>query len=221
MAKKKLPTGPIKICSPVSRMHELTKPESANLETTSQESNLPESSIQETKNQKSNIPESGYQATSNLDSTNVETISQESSLQDSGIQESSIQESSIQETKNQKSNIPESGYQAASNLDSTNVETISQESSLQESSIQDFTKIEYKKISMRLSTNAASKLREFRTETGIPYEILVDVLVRNWENLPNRTKNAYLNEAKGIRSKRLIAGQQKTMATMQSKYQVD
>ena len=176
MAKKKLPTGPIKISSPVNRTHESTKPESANLESKIQESNL----------------------------------------QDLGIQENSTQE-----TKNQKSSILESDCQATSNLDSINLETTSQESSLQDSGIQDFTKIEYKKISMRLSTNAASKLREFRTETGIPYEILVDVLVRNWENLPNRTKNAYLNEAKGIRSKRLIAGQQKTMATMQSKYQVD
>ncbi|WP_460203338.1 hypothetical protein [Scytonema sp. NUACC21] len=42
---------------------------------------------------------------------------------------------------------------------------------------------------MRLSIKAVEKLQNFRATTGIPYEILVDVMIRNWENLPQRTQS--------------------------------
>lgn len=78
--------------------------------------------------------------------------------------------------------------------------------------------IEYKKVAMRLSVEAASTLRQLRAETGIPYEILVDVAIRNWDNLPQRTKSAYLKQAREVRTMRLMAGQEKTIKTMKKKY---
>lgn len=97
-------------------------------------------------------------------------------------------------------------------LDSTHQEQ-KPESSKLESGL-----IEYKKVAMRLSVEAASTLRQLRAETGIPYEILVDVAIRNWDNLPQRTKSAYLKQASEVRTMRLIAGQEKTMKTMKKKY---
>ena len=71
---------------------------------------------------------------------------------------------------------------------------------------------------MRLSTAASERLKQLRVTTGIPYEILVDVMIRNWDNLPVRTQAAFLKEAQQVRASRLLAGQQKTMDTMQRKY---
>ena len=47
---------------------------------------------------------------------------------------------------------------------------------------------DYKKVAMRLSTTAAEKLRQLRADTGIPYEILVDVMIRHWDDLAKKTK---------------------------------
>lgn len=74
------------------------------------------------------------------------------------------------------------------------------------------------KVSMRLSAEAAAKLKQFRTDTGIPYEILVEVLVLNFERLPERTRKAYLDQARELRVSRLIAGQEKALETMKSKF---
>ncbi|MEH2141454.1 hypothetical protein [Nostoc sp.] len=62
------------------------------------------------------------------------------------------------------------------------------------------------------------KLQRFRATTGVPYEILVDVIIRNWENLPQRTQSSYLQQAKQLRVNRLMAGQEKTLKTMKAKY---
>ena len=80
------------------------------------------------------------------------------------------------------------------------------------------TETEYKKVAMRLSTEAVESLRQLRATTGVPYEILVDVMIRNWDKLPQRTRTAYLQQAQEIRAERLIAGQEKTMKTMRTKY---
>ena len=135
----------------------------------------------------------------------------ENNKRDSVLLEDKITESSSQDSINQESKL-----QAPASQEST-VETSSppknQESSQPESSL-----TEYKKVAMRLSIEAAENLRRLRASTGIPYEILVDVMVRNWDNLPQRTQAAYLKQAKQVRMLRLMAGQEKTMRTMQQKF---
>jgi len=42
-------------------------------------------------------------------------------------------------------------------------------------------------------------------------------MIRNWDKLPQRTRAAYLQEANKS-GQRLIAGQEKTMKTMRTKY---
>lgn len=117
-------------------------------------------------------------------------------------------------------------------LDSSKVENAKLDSAIPENKILDSTHqeqkldsskldsglIEYKKVAMRLSVEAASTLRQLRAETGIPYEILVDVAIRNWDNLPQRTKSTYLKQAREVRAMRLMAGQEKTIKTMKQKY---
>ena len=83
---------------------------------------------------------------------------------------------------------------------------------------QDSGKQDYKKVAMRLSADSLERLRQLRVETGLPYEILVDVMIRNWDKLPQRTQSAYLKEAKDIRGQRLIAGQIKTLQAIQTKH---
>ena len=80
------------------------------------------------------------------------------------------------------------------------------------------TETEYKKVAMRLSSEAVESLRQLRATTGVPYEILVDVMIRNWDKLPQRTRAVYLQQAKQVRVERLLAGQEKTMKTMRTKY---
>jgi predicted DNA binding CopG/RHH family protein len=73
------------------------------------------------------------------------------------------------------------------------------------------------KVSMRLSQEAATKLKQFRLDTGIPYEILVEVMVLNFESLPERSRKAYLEQARELRMQRLIAGQEKALETVRAK----
>ena len=74
-----------------------------------------------------------------------------------------------------------------------------------------------KKVAMRLSTEAVACLHSLRVTTGIPYEILVDVMIRNWDDLPVKLQKQYLSEAKQVRIQRLIAGQDKAMQTVRSR----
>ncbi|MGK7897898.1 MAG: hypothetical protein AB4372_30845 [Xenococcus sp. (in: cyanobacteria)] len=111
--------------------------------------------------------------------------------------------------------LPETNLRDSNNLDSN---TDSNPESLKPVSGKPDSITTYKKVSMRVSQESYERLREFRGETGIPYEILVDVMVRNWDSLPKRTQNAYLKESQQVRAQRLIAGQQKAMLTTQQKY---
>lgn len=83
---------------------------------------------------------------------------------------------------------------------------------------QDSCKQDYKKVAMRLSAESFEKLRQLRVNTGLPYEILVDVMIRHWDNLPQRTQAAYLKEAQSIRGERLIEGQLKALQSIQTKH---
>jgi len=73
------------------------------------------------------------------------------------------------------------------------------------------------KVSMRLSEEAASVLKRFRLDEGIPYEILVEIMILNFHQLPERIRKAYLEQGKELRTQRLIAGQEKALETMKSK----
>jgi hypothetical protein len=70
---------------------------------------------------------------------------------------------------------------------------------------------------MRLSAEAVNRLRELRTVTELPYEVLVDVMIRNWDTLPAKIQRQYLSEAKQSRIQRLIAGQDKAMTTVRKR----
>lgn len=126
---------------------------------------------------------------------------QDSFKQDSFKQDSALQETSLPPT---------------TEIDSGKQETILQETD--DPKKQENTLPEYRKVAMRLSKESAERLRQFRGDTGIPYEILVDVLVRNWDSLPPKTQKAYLEETQQLRAQRLIAGQAKAMLTTQQKY---
>jgi hypothetical protein len=80
---------------------------------------------------------------------------------------------------------------------------------------------EYQKVSMRLSAVAVDQLRSLRVETGIPYEILVDVMIRSWQTLPERMKHRHLSEAKQQRGQRLVAGQDKAMKTVKRRLAIE
>ena len=70
---------------------------------------------------------------------------------------------------------------------------------------------------MRLSATSVERLRGLKNTTGLPYEILVDVMIANWDNLPAKLQKLFLSEAKLARIQRLIAGQDKAMKTVRSK----
>lgn len=77
--------------------------------------------------------------------------------------------------------------------------------------------IEYKKVAMRLSEESVAKLRTLKMSTGIPYEVIVDSFIRNWEVLPESLINQILIEAKEERIKRLVAGQEKAAKTVRKR----
>jgi uncharacterized protein YjbI with pentapeptide repeats len=200
MVKKKLPTGPIRIESPKAYQskQDFDLPENEKQDS-SKDSFLSESNLE------NDLPDSDISEPQVNDSDNnfsLEKQNSDSSLQDSSLQDSSLQDSSLQDSSLQDSSLQDSSLQ---------------DSSLQDSSLQDSSVTEYKKVAMRLSTEATKKLTQLRNETGLPYEILVDVMIRHWDNLSQRTQSAYLKEAKKVRQMRLIAGQKKAMETMQQR----
>lgn len=141
------------------------------------------------------------------------------------IPTSKLSETSDEETTIQKSSLLENMKQDSGKQDFISELEILQ-ADLQESQVvesltdikQDSGKQDYKKVAMRLSADSLERLRQLRVETGLPYEILVDVMIRNWDKLPQRTQSAYLKEAKDIRGQRLIAGQIKTLQAIQTKH---
>ncbi len=193
--KKKLSTGPIRIDAPVAKRVALPEEGGANsLHPTATESS---SQIPENRKQDSQIPE-----TSNLESSNSDSSREENSNQQATRGRGATQQE------------PELEIEEYRRADSSISPRIN-ESGILESGI---TFPEYKKVAMRLSVEAVESLRQLRATTGVPYEILVDVMIRNWENLPKRTQAAYLQQAKQVRVERLIAGQEKTVKTMRAKY---
>lgn len=190
--KKKLPTGPIRIDTPIGQgsSSDLLQPklekevDKIKLETRKQDSNKQESSKQETSKQEVSLEENMKIDSSKPDDSFI--VSQIEST----LPESSQEEINLPEIRKPESGLPES----------TNEEQ------------------EYKKVAMRLSAEAVETLKQLRVTTGVPYEILVDVMIRNWDNLPGRTQNSYLQQAKEARMRRLLAGQEKTMKTIRDKY---
>lgn len=133
------------------------------------------------------------------------------------------------ETREVETITPESGLLENTKQDSGKQDLMPElealQTDLQESQVvesltdikQDSGKQDYKKVAMRLSADSLERLRKLRVETGLPYEILVDVMIRNWDKLPQRTQSAYLKEAKAIRGERLIAGQIKSLQAIKSR----
>lgn len=193
--KKKLPTGPIRIDAPVAKRVALPdESEPSNLHPMETESSR---QIRENRKQ---------------DSDNLETSNQESSNLDSGREENSNQQATRgRGATQQEPELEIEEYRMASSSISPGIT----ESGIPDSGI---TFPEYKKVAMRLSVEAVESLRQLRATTGVPYEILVDVMIRNWDNLPKRTQAVYLQQAKQARVERLIAGQEKTVKTMRAKY---
>ena len=204
-----------------SNKQESDKIESSKVESGLKDSNRIETSIIESSQKdsaqtESFIPESNREETNKVKRSSEEynkpdSIREEKSKLTSNLVNSDL---SIKEDDNQESSLPENRI-----IESAIIEKQNQESNIfsleqkPESGL-----LESKKVAMRLSSEAASTLRQFRAETGIPYEIIVDVMIRNWSNLPNRTKTGYLKQARQIRQMRLMAGQEKTLATMRQKY---
>jgi len=202
--KKKLPTGPIRISPPVTLpSEESTAQTQAPLTATDPESE----------------PEGQILGRGKQDSGLIENTMLEVSKLDSSLRESSIKDSIILDSGTQLSGLPEETSSDVDKEESTQrvfaPQSGSSDSELPESGL---TETEYKKVAMRLSSEAVDILRQLRATTGVPYEILVDVMIRNWDKLPQRTRAAYLQQAKQVRGERLIAGQEKTMKTIRTKY---
>ena len=193
--KKKLPTGPIRIDAPVAKRVAFPEEGGAN----SLHPTETESSIQ--------IPENRKQDSQMLETSNLESTNLDSSREENTNQQATWGRGATQ----QEPELEIEEYRMADSSISPRIT----ESGIPESGI---TFPEYKKVAMRLSVEAVESLRQLRATTGVPYEILVDVMIRNWENLPKRTQAAYLQQAKQVRVERLIAGQEKTVKTMRAKY---
>jgi predicted DNA binding CopG/RHH family protein len=142
---------------------------------------------------------------------------QDSGLQEVSLQETIIAESSLQETSFKETSSEEAGLINNDLADAKPIFELNKKFQLdREDDDEEIT--EYKKVAMRLSVPSAEKLKQLRAITGVPYEILVDVLIDNWENLSQKTQAAYLKQAKQLRMRRLLEGQEKTMKTMKKKY---
>lgn len=144
----------------------------------------------------------------------LENKKQESMNADSSIAESRKLEVSLLETNNTNS-----GKQEKISLESLKQDSRKQDSGKQENFKVDssLTEIEYKKVAMRLSEESVVKLRTLKLSTGIPYEVIVDSFIRNWDILPETLMNQVLIEAKEERIKRLVAGQEKATKTARKK----
>jgi predicted DNA binding CopG/RHH family protein len=188
--KKKLPTGPIRIDAPVAKRVALPEEDGASsLHPTETESSR---QILEKGKQDSELPETSNQESGRAENSNQQATRGRGATQQEPelkVEEYRREDSSIS-PRITESGIPDSGVSFP----------------------------EYKKVAMRLSVEAVESLRQLRATTGVPYEILVDVMIRNWDNLPKRTQAAYLQQAKQARVERLIAGQEKTVKTMRAKY---
>jgi predicted DNA binding CopG/RHH family protein len=153
-----------------------------------------ESSLEDVSNQDSSITDSNKHQTSILDSSKTDSFMIDSSKQDSLMLDSVKQEASITDS---------------SKLDSSKVDSIKQDASMIDSGKHDA----YAKVAMRLSAEAVQRLKRWRLQTGLPYEILVDVLIRG-QDTPTP---AQVEEARKIRHSRLLEGKRKALDNSQRK----
>lgn len=206
--KKKLPTGPIRIENPLTKQSETLLPSTK--EEPIHESSLKESSLQEAIKQDSVLKDNLAKDAADYEAQFY------NDRQDFSLK--FTQESSNQDYKKQESSFTQTRNNLEPNLIAEDVKhqssEVKQESIKQEYNIQE---IEYKKVAMRLSAEAVNRLRELRTVTELPYEVLVDVMIRNWDTLPAKIQKQYLSEAKQSRIQRLIAGQDKAMTTVRKR----
>ena len=143
----------------------------------------------------------------------------EKNIQESNILESRKQDSTKQETGMLEALIPEV-IKASDSLFKDNRQTevteikLKQDSGKQESR---FLQKGYKKVAMRLSETGVARLRNFRADTGLPYEILVDVMICNFDRLPSEIRKEYLSQIRQTRLERLVAGQNKGLETAKQK----
>jgi hypothetical protein len=212
--KKKLPTGPIRIENPLSKHSEIFPPSTEAQQI--REPSLAESSLQEVIKQDSILKDNGLASSQDnfaKDRIDYDAQSHNNNKQESSNQDYQKQESSFSETKNNLETNP-IAEEVEQQIPYTKQESIKQEYNRQEYDIQE---IEYKKVAMRLSAEAVNRLRELRTVTELPYEVLVDVMIRNWDTLPAKIQKQYLSEAKQSRIQRLIAGQDKAMTTVRKR----
>lgn len=195
--KKKLPTGPIRIEHPTYSFGNNIL-ESNLLENKKQDSQKPEYVTQDIGIQDtlSNLPQQSL----NAQAHEVEQ-KQDSSKLETSLQESNKQEAFIESTW--------SNTLAVSKKDKRKQESIKQENS--------FEQIECKKVAMRLSETAVDRLRSFRASTGLPYEILVDVMICNLDKFPSEIQKDFLSQVKQLRLQRLVTGQNKGLETAKQK----
>lgn len=203
--KKKLPTGPIRINPPVTKpLESSTDQTQATLTASVPESEEPDGPGLEARKQDSGLLEDNIHESIKVDSIINEAILADNSIPDSTSQFTGLTSATMEESAQEESTQTGVAFPAGSSKLGI------PESGLSET--------EYKKVAMRLSREAVESLRQLRATTGVPYEILVDVMIRNWDKLPQRTRTAYLQQAQQVRASRLIAGQEKTMKTMKAKY---
>jgi hypothetical protein len=188
--KKRLPTGPISIV--------VSQPQKA-----------ADSGV----NNISDIVESGKQESGKQESFNEDLETESKQNTDEGKPDISKKES--EENEKQDSIILESGIQ-----EKERVPAVKGTSRLMESTLESIEADDYRKVAMRLSPDAAEQLKALRLKTGIPYEIIVDVLIRRFEDLPENIRQTCLEEAKEIRLRRLVAGQSKALNTTRQRLTV-
>jgi len=195
--KKKLPTGPIRIEHPAQSFG-INILESKLVENKNHDSGKLETSIQDAEIQ---------ERLSTLPQQSLKTQAHE--VEDK--QDSSKQEILLQEVKTQEALI-ESAWPdtlVKRKEDSKKQESIKHENS--------FEQVECKKVAMRLSESAVERLRSFRATTGLPYEILVDVMICNLDKLPIEIQKDFLSQVKQLRLQRLVIGQNKGLETAKQK----
>ena len=187
--KKRLPTGPINIA--ISQPHKTAASEIP-----------PSSGLVENR-----LKESGKQESTKenliVESSQPLKTSTAAGLARSNAVENQKQDFSNLENKNLENQIPENNDQR----------TVTSSSRMAKSTLEAIEADNYRKVAMRLSPEAAEQLRSLRLNTGIPYEIIVDVLIRHFEEFPKNLQQDFLEEAKEIRLRRLIVGQNKALNT--------
>jgi len=227
--KKKLPTGPIRIENPLIKHSETFLSSTSTEEQQIAESIFLKPDLLENGKQDSSLED--YYLNSSQDDSVKDAANDEFDFPSENRkaftpnfkQESSLIDYSKLESSNLDSLKLDSRLNKAEDNLKTNLLTeeseqqlliVKQESIKQEYGIQE---VEYKKVAMRLSAEAVNRLRDLRTVTGLPYEVLVDVMIRNWDNLPAKIQKQYLSKAKQARIQRLIAGQDKAMTTVRKR----